>query len=248
KKVSGLEPDIIGFGTPGTIDAESGLIKNSNSICYNGKPLQDDLGDQLGIPVILENDANCFALAETHFGIVREIDPGASVVFGIIMGTGVGGGIVVEGQVIKGKHGIGGEWGHNYLDGSGGKCYCGRTGCVETVLSGPALEKYYFRASGIEKKLPEIYRDYAKEKKYAVLTMDRLVHFFGKAVAVVINIIDPDVIVIGGGLGNMEILYTRGKEELRKYIFNHSVFCKIVRPKLGDSAGVFGAAALGMKV
>lgn len=244
KAETGLIPKSIGFGTPGTTDARTGSIKNSNSICLNGKPLKKDLETRLGVHAVIENDANCFAMAETHYGIVRDIDPEARVVFGIIMGTGVGGGVIVNGRPIHGRHGIGGEWGHNYLDWSGGQCYCGRRGCVETVISGPALEKYYESQTGTEKSLAEIYTGYLNEEEPAVKTIRRLIHYFGKALAVVINIIDPDIIVIGGGVGNLDILYTAGFQEIKKRIFNPYLECKLVKPKLGDSAGVFGAAAL----
>jgi len=134
-----LAPHSIGFGTPGVLDPVLQTMKNCNSTALNGMPLKKDLEEMLGIPVVLANDANCFALAETHWGVVKEKFPDASVVFGIIMGSGVGGGIVINGKVWNGHHGIAGEWGHNHLDDSGGPCYCGKTGCVETVISGPAL-------------------------------------------------------------------------------------------------------------
>ena len=160
------------------------------------------------------------------------------------MGTGVGGGIVVNKKIWEGKHGIGGEWGHNFLDESGGVCYCGKTGCVETMISGPATEKYYAKLTGNKNSLKEISKRSAEGETAAKETINRLCHFFGKAVSVVVNILDPDVIIIGGGVGNIEALYTEGKEALKKFIFNNRVDVPILRPNLGDSAGVFGAAAL----
>lgn len=148
---TGKKPDRIGIGTPGTIDPSNGLLKNSNTLCLNGKPMNKDLADLLGIEVCMANDANCFALAEYHMGIRERDFPDAKNVFGVIMGTGVGGGIVIDGKIIAGYHGIGGEWGHMFLDESGGPCYCGRTGCVETLISGPALQKYYFSKTGTQK-------------------------------------------------------------------------------------------------
>ena len=244
KKDSQLEPQQIGIGTPGVLDPLLLTMKNCNSTALNGMPLQKDLQDKLGISVQLANDANCFALAETHWGIVKEKSPDARIVFGIIMGTGVGAGIVVNEHVWEGKHGIGGEWGHNFLDESGGPCYCGKTGCVETVISGPATEKYYKQLTGETITLKEISKRYEKDEKAAVQTIERLCHFFGKAVSVVVNLLDPDVIVVGGGVGNIDALYTDGRRSLEKYIFNNRVDVQILRPSLGDSAGVFGAAAL----
>jgi predicted NBD/HSP70 family sugar kinase len=202
-----------------------------------------DLEARLGLPVVMANDANCFALAETHLGAVKQQAPKARTVFGIIMGTGVGGGIVVDGKIIEGRHGIGGEWGHNFLDSTGGPCYCGKTGCVETVIAGPSLERFYLEQSGTKKLLKQIVME-AKTDPYAKATVDRLHEQFGRALSVVINILDPDAIVIGGGVGNIDSLYTKGRERLAHYIFNDKVEVPILKPMLGDSAGVFGAAAL----
>jgi len=245
KEQSGLTPAAIGFGTPGVLDPSLQTMKNCNSAALNGMPLKKDLEEILQVKTVLVNDANCFALAETHWGIVKEKKPDAKMIFGIIMGTGVGGGIVYEGKVWTGFHGIGGEWGHNFLDETGGPCYCGKTGCVETVLSGPALQKYYKSLSGQDLKLKEIVVAYRLGKDAAALqTMERLFQYFGKAVSVVINLLDPDVIIIGGGVGNIDELYTKGYAWIEKYIFNNHVEVPVFKPVLGDSAGVFGAAAL----
>jgi predicted NBD/HSP70 family sugar kinase len=241
---SGLSPNKIGFGTPGVLDPFLQVMKNCNSTSLNGKPLQKDLEEMLNVPVVLANDANCFALAETHWGVVKENYPEAKVVFGIIMGTGVGGGIVINGKVLTGKHGIAGEWGHNYLDASGGECYCGQIGCVETVISGPALEKHYNGLTGKELSLKDIVQQSSNGDSAASDTLQRLHHFFGKAVSVITNMLDPDVIVVGGGVGNIDSLYSEGIESLKKYIFNNRLDVVVVKPSLGDSAGVFGAAAL----
>lgn len=239
----GFRPDIIGIGTPGSLDPQTQLLKNSNSTSLNNKPFKKDLEFLIGIPIKIANDANCFALAETKMGIVKDIAPDAEVVFGVIMGTGAGGGVVVNGKVINGKHGIGGEWGHNYLDESGGPCYCGKTGCVETVISGTALERYYRKISGEKKRLKEI-NGLTSSDNHAKATMERLVHFFGLGISSIINVLDPDVIVLGGGVGNIDLLYTEGVKEAEKYTFNPRLETPIVKPKLGDSAGVFGAALL----
>jgi predicted NBD/HSP70 family sugar kinase len=167
------------------------------------------------------------------------------VVFGVIMGTGVGGGLVVNGKIVAGMHGIGGEWGHNFLDESGGKCYCGKIGCVETVISGPFTERYYTSLSGQEKNLKEITDLHAAgSDQNATKTIHRLTHFFGKAISVVIDIVDPDVVVIGGGVGNVDYLYTDGVQSARKHVFNDYLETRFLKPELGDSAGVFGAAML----
>jgi predicted NBD/HSP70 family sugar kinase len=152
---------------------------------------------------------------------------------------------VTDGRVINGRHGIGGEWGHNFLDESGGPCYCGLSGCVEKIISGPSLEAFYEKISGKNLSLREIMQLYESgSDPHATATAKRLIHFFGKAVAVLINILDPDAIVIGGGVGNIDLLYTEGRKEVEKYIFNSVLETRFLKPSLGDSAGVFGAAML----
>lgn len=243
---TGLTPDTIGIGTPGSLDPVTGTLKNSNTVCLNGEPLYRDLQKALDIPINMANDANCFALAETRMGVVPEVCPDAKLVFGVIMGTGVGGGIVFNQQVWNGHMGIGGEWGHTFLDASGGPCYCGDIGCTERVISGSALEKFYKSISGREAKLKDIVIKYRKRTdEHAIETMQRLFHFFGRGLSNVINVLDPDVVVLGGGVGNIEELYTLGVESLKKHIFNTRFETIIAKPKLGDSAGVFGAALLG---
>ncbi len=245
KATTSLTPERIGIGHPGTMDRHIGGMKNANTTALNGQPMDKDLAELLGIPVRLANDANCFAIAEATMGAVPDALPDAEVVFGVILGTGVGGGLVVNGKVINGRQGIAGEWGHNFLDEIGGPCYCGRSGCVETVFAGPALERYYARLSGETLKLKEIaLRAETGTDPFAEQTIDHLIRQFGKAIAVIINIIDPDAIVLGGGVGNIDRLYTDGVAEARKYLFNTRVDTVFLKPKLGDSAGVFGAALL----
>ena len=242
---SGLKPERIGIGTPGTVDPILGIHKNSNTTCLNGKHFYEDLAKALGLPVTMANDANCFALAEARLGVVKDAMPEANVVFGVILGTGVGGGVVINGQVLQGRQGIGGEWGHNFLDESGDVAYTGRKGVVETILSGPALQRYYTSLTGEELTLKEIYQRYKDgEDEVAKKTIQRLTHFFGLAISVVINILDPDAVVIGGGVGNIEELYTDGVASAKEFVFNPRLDTKFFRPKLGDSAGVFGAAML----
>jgi predicted NBD/HSP70 family sugar kinase len=179
-------------------------------------------------------------------GVVQDVCPDAEVVFGVILGTGVGGGIVANGKVLNGLHGIAGEWGHNFLDESGGQCYCGKAGCVEKIIAGPALENFYASLTGSKKKLKDIYNlALSGTDDAAQQTINRLTYFFGLGLSVVLNILDPDVVVIGGGVGNIDSLYSEGLQSLRKYLFNNKLETKVLKPKLGDSAGVFGAAFLG---
>lgn len=248
QQAAGIKPKVIGFGTPGANDPRTGTMKNCNTVAMNGKPMKKDLEKALGIKIEMANDADCFALAETLHGVVKEDFPKARVVFGVILGTGVGGGIVIDGKAIIGLQGIAGEWGHNFLDESGGPCYCGKSGCVEKVIAGPALEQYYYKETGNKKPLKDIVAvAESKSDPTAQRTMLRLIEFYGKALSVIINILDPDVIVIGGGVGNIDLLYDRGRDALKKYVFNNALDTPIVRPSLGDSAGVIGAAFLTSK-
>ena len=233
----------LGIGTPGTIDPETGLLKNSNSQCLNGMPIQKDLSKTLGKTILIQNDANCFALAETLLGSVKDQYPNAKNVFGIIIGTGVGGGVIIDGKTLYGSQGIGGEWGHTIVTDNGDKCYCGKRGCVETVISGRALQIYYNKISGKKLKFEEIYAIKNSDSD-AKKTLERLIKYFGKGLSNVVNIIDPEVIVLGGGLSNIDELYTEGYNELKKYVFNPTFKTPLLKPKLGDSAGVYGAALL----
>ena len=234
-------PSRIGIGTPGVTTPKTGLLKNSNTLCLNGKPLAADLSRILGCEAILANDANCCALAEATLGAAK----GHKTVFGIILGTGVGGGIVVDGEVLSGPHGICGEWGHNPLRGEEAPCYCGRNGCVEMVCAGPALERYYAVRSGRKIRLPEIVTLASSGDGDAVATLERLRSKFAEALAAVINILDPDAVVIGGGVGNLDLLYeAKTREAVTEFLFNDRFDTPLLRPELGDSAGVFGAAML----
>jgi N-acetylglucosamine kinase len=240
---SGIErPTVIGVGTPGTTEPSSGALKNSNTVCLNGRPLGADLSRALGVAARLTNDANCFALAEATLGAARA----ASVVIGLILGTGVGSGIVIDGRVLTGAHGIAGEWGHNPMRGEATPCYCGRAGCVETVISGPALERFYESRTGHRVMLAEIDRLAAGGDIIAGETIDRLVAKFGEAIAAVLNILDPDAIVIGGGVGNIARLYSdETRAAIHRHLFDSELRTRVLEPALGASAGVFGAALLG---
>jgi fructokinase len=238
-------PLCIGMGTPGQYDLEIGQIRNSNTICLNGRDLKRDLEELLHREIVIENDANCFALAESKLGSGSACmqKPGKTA-FGIILGTGVGGGLVCNGQLIHGAHGIAGEWGHNELIHDGDACYCGRKGCVETVISGPALERYYFTLTGVFKPLEEI-ATIVNVDPAAGKTISRLQEYFGKALAAVINILDPDICIIGGGVGRIEQLYAgETVRAIERHLFNREFRIPLLKPGLGDSAGVFGAALL----
>ncbi|MBB4080815.1 putative NBD/HSP70 family sugar kinase [Lewinella aquimaris] len=242
---TGVIAESVGIGTPGTIDPPTGLMKNSNTVVLNDRPIGRDLERLIGKPLTLANDANCFAVAETLMGCVPEQVPDARVVFGVILGTGTGGGVVVNGKIIGGAQGIGGEWGHTFLDHSGGYCYCGRVGCTEQILAGPSLERYYLRMSGRSLSMREIVPRYRSgNDPAATRTLERFFHYFAKGIANIINVLDPDAIVLGGGLGNIDELYTHGVPQVVDHLFNPRMDTRFLRPKLGDSAGVFGAALL----
>ena len=251
KAETGLQPDRIGFCTPGTLDPGTGTMKNSNITCINGQPFRDDLAHTLVVPVSTMNDANCFALSEATMGIVQDVVPNYRMVFGVILGTGVGGGVVFRGfdgrpVVQAGRQGIGGEWGHNILEENGYACYCGKRGCNEQVISGPALQRFYLEQTGENRNLKEILeRYYQGNDPYAAMTIERLLENFGRAISTIVNMLDPDAIVLGGGVGNIDLLYTEGFERAKKYVFNdRKLDTPFLKPKLGDSAGVFGAALL----
>jgi fructokinase len=234
------EARVIGVGTPGSLSARRGTLKNSNTVCLNGRPLLADLEARFGMPVRLENDANCFALAEARHGAGR----GHALVFGVILGTGVGGGVVYRGQVWSGPQHIAGEWGHHAIDPAGPPCYCGQRGCVETMLSGPALEAAYRAAGGAAKPAADVAARAVAGEALAAGVLERYLDRFGRALANVIAILDPDVVVLGGGLSNLDVLYTRGREAVARYVFNDELATPIVPNELGDSAGVLGAALL----
>src|SRR5437867_10287546 len=236
------EARLVGIGTPGSLSARDGTLKNSNTTCLNGRPVHADLEQRLGLPVRLENDANCFALAEARDGAAL----GRALVFGVILGTGVGGGLVIDGRVRAGPQHIAGEWGHHAIDPAGPECYCGQRGCVETLLSGPALEAAYRAAGGAPASAAEIAARAAAGEVTAAAVMERYLDCFGRALANVIDILDPDVVVLGGGLSNLDVLYTRGRDAVARYVFNDELTTPIVPNRLGDSAGVIGAALLAM--
>ena len=228
----------IGVCTPGALSLSSGLIKNSNTQCLIGKDLQNDLKNILHYNISIENDANCFALAEAKLGAGKN----SNLVFGVIMGTGIGGGIIIDGKIHHGRTNVAGEWGHHCLHPEGNICYCGNKGCVETYISGPALEKKWSNLTNQKQPLPEIIKsshnpNFSNWKK-------SFLDDFGLSLANVIDILDPDVIVLGGGVSNIDFLYNEGKNSIYEKVFSDIVDTPITKNELGDSAGVFGACML----
>ncbi len=234
----------VGVATPGAISPATGLLRNSNSTWLNGRPLLGDLVDRLGRPVRIENDANCFALSEAVDGA----GAGHRMVFGVILGTGVGAGITVDGHVLSGPNRIAGEWGHNPLpwatdaERPGPDCYCGNRGCIETFLSGPGLSRDHRSASGEERRAEELA---AATDAESHATLERYEHRLARALAHVINILDPDIIVLGGGLSNVARWYDRVPQLWSRWVFSDRVETLLLPNRHGDSSGVRGAAWLG---
>ena len=237
-KIKASDNVTIGVSAPGAISKKSGLIKNSNTQCLIGMPLKEDLKQALDQEIAIDNDANCFALAEATLGAAKN----HNVVFGVIMGTGVGGGIVINGEVHRGRTYIAGEWGHHTLRINGNKCYCGKLGCVETYISGPALEKRWTELTGKTESLPSIIHNLDTEKGQQ--WKKEFLENFGIGLANVIDILDPDVIVLGGGISNISFLYDEGRDAIYDKVFSDLVETPILKNQLGDSAGVFGASLL----
>lgn len=239
-------PASVGIGIPGAVSPLTGLVKNANSVWLIGRPLGDDLARALKRQVRLANDANCFALSEAVDGAAA----GAGVVFGVIIGTGTGGGLVVQGRVLTGANAIAGEWGHNPLpwpddaERPGPPCYCGRRGCIETFLSGPGLARDYEVAAGEALAVPDIVERAVRGDGCAEATLARYERRLAKALASVVNIVDPDVIVLGGGLSRIDRLYHRVPDLWGEYVFSDVVATRLVPPRHGDASGVRGAAWL----
>jgi len=235
-------PLTLGIGTPGAISLRTGWLKNSNTVCMNGQPLKTDLERILGRQIEIQNDANCFAMAEALHGAGR----GKKLVFGVIMGTGCGGGIIYKGEVVTGPQAIAGEWGHMSIAPDGPLCYCGQRGCVETYISGGGLEARYAERFGRKLSFKEIAADYRAGDAKAVEFVRLFFHNFGRSLANVIDILDPDVVVLGGGVSNFDALYMEGVAEVARFVFSDSLETPIVKHQLGDSAGVIGAALIGI--
>jgi len=249
--VAGIESELgaaesIGAGIPGMLSPATGLVKNANSTCFIGRPLDRDLAAALGRPVRLANDANCFALSEARDGAAQ----GARVVFGVILGTGVGGGIVVDGKVLAGLNAIAGEWGHSPLpwpqddERPGAPCYCGKQGCTETFLNGAGLSRAYAALTRRQEEAAAIAARAESGEPAARAALARYVDRLARALATVINLLDPEIIVLGGGLGQITALYRDVPAQWGDYVFSDSVATKLVPPRWGDSSGVRGAAWL----
>ncbi|WP_363349677.1 ROK family protein [Methylocystis echinoides] len=236
----------VGVGAPGSISTHTGLAKGSNTQVVNGRPLDADLSQALSRPVRVENDANCFALSEAVDGAGQ----GARVVFGVILGTGVGGGVVVDGKVLTGRNRIAGEWGHTPLpwmtpeEYPGARCFCGHDGCVETFLSGPGLSREYARRAGAAATGQEITQRAERGEAAALAALDAYQDRLARALAMVIDVLDPDVIALGGGVSNIERLYAGLRERVAKHAFTDALDTRILRNRHGDSGGVRGAAWL----
>ena len=236
----------VGLGIPGAISPATGRIKNANSTWLNGQPLREDLERRLSRPLRFQNDANCLAMSEAHDGAAA----GASVVFGVILGTGTGGGVVVRGEVVTGANAIGGEWGHNSLpwpdadERPGPACYCGRTGCIETFLSGPGLAADYVRRGGAARSGEEIVALAETGDRLACSVLDVWQRRLAKSLASIINVLDPDVIVVGGGLSRIARLYETVPRLWGGWIFSDAVVTRLVPARHGDASGVRGAAWL----
>ena len=236
----------VGAATPGALSPQTGLLRNSNSVVLNGKPLDRDLGDALGQPVRLENDANCLAISEATDGA----GAGYRVVFGAILGTGVGGGIVIEGRILTGLNRIGGEWGHSPLpwatenERPGHRCYCGKYGCIETFLSGAGLTREYFSLSQKEFPAEQIAAAEEAGEPSAVRSLAMYKHRLARSLAALVNILDPNVIVLGGGISNISSLYDGLPELIGQHAFSDGIRTTVVRAAHGDSSGVRGAAWL----
>src|SRR5476649_2689030 len=236
------QPHTFGIGTPGAISPRTGLLKNSNTVCMNGQPVKSDLEKILGRKIEIQNDANCFAMAEALHGAGKN----KKLVFGVIMGTGCGGGIVHNGEVIVGRQAIAGEWGHMSINPEGPLCYCGQRGCVETYISGGGLEARYAEKFGVKRSFCEIEKDFYAGEPQAAEFMKIFFRNFGRALANLIDVLDPDVIVLGGGVSKFDALYTEGVAQVAKFVFSDSLETPIVKNQLGDSAGVIGAALIGI--
>ncbi len=230
-----------GIATPGALSPKTGLLRNSNTQALNNQPVKNDLEKLLGRTIAIQNDANCFAMAEAVDGA----GAGFQLVFGVIMGTGCGGGIVFKQNVLTGNHAIAGEWGHAAIDQSGPQCWCGARGCAETLISGGGLERLYESQFGEHKALAEIVTAGRQNSAREAGFMQAFYKNFGRALANLISTLDPDVVVLGGGLSNIGELYTEGVEQVRQQVFSDYLETPIVKNKLGDSAGVLGAAFIG---
>ncbi len=232
----------VGIGVPGALDLENDQVVNANTVCLKGRPFRRDMEALVGRPVGVENDANCFALAESQWGAATD----HRFVFGIIMGTGCGGGICIDGRIHRGRNGLAGEWGHFSVDPQGLECFCGNRGCVETKLSGTGLSRSFYARYAQDMTAQQILEGYRQGDPRCRAHIEQFLDDFGRCVGGLISTIDPDIVVLGGGLSNVEELYDVGVEKVRRCTFRRNITTPILKNRLGDSAGVLGAALIGV--
>ena len=247
KKLQTTNQFPVGIGTPGALSLPDGLMKNSNSVCLNGQPLKKDIESSLGYEICIENDANCFALSEAHYGVASS----SKTVFGVILGTGCGGGVVIDKKLLTGPNSIAGEWGHNSIPTSvrqlireDRECYCGRPNCNETVLSGRGLKQTYMELTGDESSPIKIACSAQNGDTDARTCIDIYAKQLARCLSAIINVIDPHMIVLGGGLSNISPLYELVPQHLEGHVFSDEIQTKIVPPAFGDASGALGAACL----
>lgn len=240
-------PLSVGIGTPGALAFPAEVMKNCNSICLNGEPLKKDVERRLGYAVRMENDANCFALSEAHYGAGKD----SASVFGVIIGTGTGGGVVINKQLVTGPNSIAGEWGHNSLPSSARelvqadrRCYCGRSNCIETVLSGRGLKQTYLEVCGTELEAIDVAALADEGDSAALECIDLYSQQLARCLSTIVNVIDPSMIVLGGGLSNIESLYSSVPKHMQEYVFTDQLMTKLSPPHYGDASGARGAACL----
>ena len=241
KQIPSANKYTIGVGIPGTINRETHLVQNANTTSLRGRPFKSDLEKRLKGKISMENDANCFTLAESVAGAAKEY----GIVLGIIMGPGCGGGICIQGNIHTGSQNIAGEIGHFSIDPGGPRCWCGNRGCIETKLSGTGVENAYYEKFNERRKMEDIVQGYRNNDSRCVNVFSQFLDDFGRCIGGLISILDPDAIILGGGLSNIEELYSQGVDQVRRYAFHEHVQTPILKNSLGDSAGVYGAAWIG---
>ncbi len=239
-QIPGDQSYSVGIGLPGTMHQKTGEVHKAGISCLIGNPFQRDIEDNLGFPVKMENDANCFAYVEAIKGAGKN----HGTVLGVIMGTGCGGGICINGKIQDGLHGIAGEWGHFAIDPSGRKCYCGNTGCVETKISGTGVEAAFFEAFNKPIKMKDIVTGFRNNDPQCSRIFEQFIEDFGRVFGGIISIFDPDVVVLGGGLSNIDELYDMGAQKISQYAYHDRITTPVLKNRLGDSAGALGAALL----
>jgi fructokinase len=238
--VPGNAPFSVGIGIPGAMDRITGVVHKANTTCLIGKPFRHDLEQLLGQTIAMENDAKCFTYIEALQGVGK----GYGMVLGIILGTGCGGGICIDNKIWNGHHGMAGEWGHFAIDPNGRDCYCGNRGCVETKISGSGVEASFYESFGKRLKMKEIHMGYRDKDPQCSQIFTQFLEDFGRVVGGLVSMFDPDAIVLGGGLSNIDEIYDIGLEQVSRYAYHGKMITPILKNRMGDSAGVLGAALL----